>query len=282
MICYKILHFKILFPDIIVLYAFIHDAHPLQVEIIILCVAAFAAGFVDAIVGGGGLIQIPVGLVLLPQYPVATVIGTTKIPSFCGTSMAAYRYSRHVDLNYRHLALMTIIAGCSAFLGSWTLTKVSNDFMKPLLIIVLTAIAIYTYRKKDFGVHTVKHHSAEQVRNFAIFISLIIGFYDGFIGPGTGSFLVWTFITLLGMDFIHASADAKFVNLATNIGSICLFAISGKIVYAIAIPMAVFNAAGGFLGAKMAILRGNAFIRIIFLCVVSATLVKLGYDYFLK
>ncbi|MDP4236074.1 MAG: sulfite exporter TauE/SafE family protein, partial [Bacteroidota bacterium] len=206
----------------------------------------------------------------------------TKIPSFSGTSLAAYQYSRHVELNYKHLALMTIIAGCSAFLGSWTLTKVSNEFMKPLLLVVLSAIAIYTYRKKNFGVHEAKDHTPQQVRNFAIFISLILGFYDGFIGPGTGSFLVWTFITLLGLDFLHASADAKFVNLSTNIGSICLFAISGKIIYAIALPMAVFNAAGGFIGAKMAILRGNAFIRMIFLCVVSATLVKLGYDYLMK
>ena len=258
------------------------ETHSLQVEIIILCIAAFAAGFVDAIVGGGGLIQIPTALILLPQYPVATVIGTTKIPSFCGTSIAAYQYSRHVELNYKHLGLMTIIAGCSAFLGSFMLTKVSNDFMKPLLIIVLSAIAIYTYRKKNFGVHKVKDHTTMQVRNYAIFISLIIGFYDGFIGPGTGSFLVWTFITLLGLDFLHASADAKFVNLSTNIGSIFLFAITGKIIYAIALPMVVFNAAGGFVGSKLAILKGNSFIRIIFLCVVSATLLKLGYDYFLK
>ncbi|MEI8135313.1 MAG: TSUP family transporter [bacterium] len=251
-------------------------------EIIILSIAAFFAGFVDAIVGGGGLIQIPLGLVLLPHIPVATVIGTTKIPSFCGTSMAAYQYSRHVDLNYKHLALMTILAGCSAFFGSFVLTRVSNDFMKPFLIFVLSAIAIYTYRKKNFGVHEVKNHTASQIRMYAIFISLIIGFYDGFIGPGTGSFLVWTFITLLGLDFIHASADAKFVNLSTNIGSIILFAAAGKIIYTIALPMAVCNAAGGFIGARLAILRGNAFVRIIFLCVVSATLIKLGYDYFSK
>ena len=254
----------------------------MSIEVIILCIAAFAAGLVDAIVGGGGLIQIPVGLLMLPQYPVATVIGTTKIPSFCGTSIAAYQYSRHVELNYKHLALMTIIAGSSAFLGSWTLTKVSNDFMKPLLLVVLTVIAIYTYRKKNFGVHTVKNHTTGQVRNYAIAISLLIGFYDGFIGPGTGSFLVWTFITLLGLDFMHSSADAKFVNLSTNIGSICLFAISGKIIYAIAIPMAVFNAAGGYTGSKLAILKGNSFIRTVFLCVVTATLIKLSYDYFLR
>ena len=176
---------------------------------------------------------------------------------------------------------MTIIAGVSAFMGSRLLTLVSNDFMKPFLLIVLCAIAIYTYRKKNFGIHEAKDHSPEQVRMYAISIALVIGFYDGFIGPGTGSFLVWTFITLLGFDFLKASADAKFVNLSTNIGSIILFAISGKIIYAIAFPMAVCNAAGGFLGARLAILRGNRFIRITFLVVVTATIAKLGYDYLL-
>src|SRR5437763_1811818 len=126
-------------------------------EIWIMCAAALAAGFVDAIVGGGGLIQIPIGLLLFPQYPVATVIGTTKIPSFSGTSIAAYQYSRHVDLNYQHLALMTVIAGCSAFFGSFVLTQVNNDFMKPLLLVVFSVIAIYTYRKKNFGIHEVKN-----------------------------------------------------------------------------------------------------------------------------
>ncbi|MEP7233685.1 MAG: TSUP family transporter [Ignavibacteriota bacterium] len=254
----------------------------MQIELLLLCLAAFAAGFVDAIVGGGGLIQIPVGLLLLPQYSVATVIGTTKIPSFCGTSFAAYQYSRHVDLNYKHLALMTLLAGCAAFFGSFVLTRVSNEFMKPLLLILFSAIAIYTYRKKDFGSHSLKYRTPSQIVGIAIAVSLTLGFYDGFIGPGTGSFLIWAFITMLGLDFLHASADAKFVNLSTNIGSILLFALSGKIIYSIALPMALFNAAGGFLGAKLAILKGNNFIRGIFLTVVSATLLKLGYDYFMK
>ncbi len=247
-------------------------------ELLILCVAAFAAGFIDAVVGGGGLIQIPVALVVLPQYPVSTVIGTTKIPSFCGTSLAAAQYARHVELNYKHLAMMTAIAFSAAMTGSKILTLVSNDFMKPLLLVILTIVAIYTYSKKNFGIHSEKEHTDSQHLLYAALISLCIGFYDGFIGPGAGSFFILAFITFLGFDFLKASANAKFLNLSTNLGSITFFILTGRIIFAVAIPMAVCNAAGGFLGAKLAILRGNAFIRIFFLCVVVATILRFAWD----
>ncbi|NII28935.1 TSUP family transporter [Pseudoflavitalea sp. X16] len=251
-------------------------------DLIFLCIAAFLAGFVDAIVGGGGLIQTPVGLVLLPQYPVATVLGTLKIPAFSGTSFAAIQYARMVKLDYKRLAAMTTIAFCAAVAGSRLLTIVSSSFMKPVLLLILIGVAIYTYTKKNFGVHTEKDHSDSQQWWYAAGISLVIGFYDGFIGPGAGSFLILAFVTLLGFDFLKASAHAKFVNLATNLGSIIFFAISGKIIYAIALPMALCNALGGFAGARFAILKGNAFIRILFLVVVCGTILRFAYDIFFK
>jgi uncharacterized membrane protein YfcA len=232
------------------------------------------------VVGGGGLIQIPVGLILLPQYPVATVVGTTKLPSFTGTCFAAYKYSRHVPLNFRHLAIMASIALPMAFLGSRMLTLVHNEFMKPFLLVVLTLVAVYTYTKKNFGEHSEKDHTERQHIIYASLTSFVIGFYDGFIGPGTGSFLILSFVTLLGYDFMKASATAKFINLATNIGSIILFAISGHIIYEIALPMMAANGFGGFLGARMAILRGNKFIRVFFLCVVMATIIRFAWDVF--
>lgn len=250
--------------------------------IIILCVAAFAAGFVDAVVGGGGLIQTPVTLIVLPNLPVSTIIGSLKIPSFSGTSFAAAQYFRKVKMDWKLLLLMMALAVPSAYLGSMLLTQVSNDFMKPLLLVILSLLAIYTYAKKNFGQHSDKSHSIRQQVLYAIIISTTVGFYDGFIGPGTGSFFVVAFISLLGFDFLQASANAKMVNLATNFGSICLFVIKGKIIWAIAIPMAVCNAAGGFVGAKLAINRGNRFIRIFFLIVVIGTLVRFAYDVFLK
>jgi len=249
-------------------------------ELILLCMAAFAAGFIDAIVGGGGLIQTPSAIVLLKQYPVATVIGTLKIPAFSGTFFATAQYAKRVSLNYSQLAVMTGIAFMAAFGGSKLLTMVSNDFMKPLLLVVLIVVAIYTFLNKNFGKHTAKSHTVKKEWLYAALISLVIGFYDGFIGPGAGSFLVLSFITLLGYDFLRASAHAKFVNLATNLGSIVFFAASGKIIYTIAIPMAVCNGVGGFLGARLALLKGNAFIRIFFLVVVTGTIIRFAYDVF--
>jgi uncharacterized membrane protein YfcA len=250
--------------------------------VILLCVAAFAAGFIDAIVGGGGLIQTPAGLILLPTLPVATVIGTLKIPAFSGTSFAAYQYLKKVTMNWKLLFIMMILALPSAFLGSTLLTYMSNDFMKPLLLFILSLLAIYTYAKKNFGQHLERNISERtQILN-AVGISFIVGFYDGFIGPGTGSFLVVAFIALMGFDFLHASANAKMVNLATNFGSICLFVLKGKIIWAIALPMAASNALGGWLGAKLAINKGNGFIRVFFLVVVVGTLVRFAYDVFFK
>jgi uncharacterized membrane protein YfcA len=250
--------------------------------IILLCVASFFAGFIDAIVGGGGLIQTPVALILLPNLPVSSIIGTLKIPAFSGTSFAANQYLKKVDMNWRLLIIMMLLAVPSAFLGSTLLTYVSNDFMKPLLLVVLSLLVVYTYAQKNFGQHVVKNHSTTIQIFYAVIISFIVGFYDGFIGPGTGSFLVLAFIALLGFDFLHASANAKMVNLATNFGSICLFALKGKIIWAIAIPMAFCNAFGGWIGAKLAIKKGNKFIRIFFLVVVIGTLIRFGYDVFYK
>ena len=250
--------------------------------LIILCIAAFFAGFVDAIVGGGGLIQTPVALILLPNLAVSSVIGSLKIPSFSGTALAARQYLRKVEMNWKLLSIMAGVAFASAFLGSSLLTKVHNDFMKPLLLVVLTLIAIYTFSKKNFGQQQAKNLSHNKQLFLAIIISICIGFYDGFIGPGTGSFLVLAFVSVLGFDFLHASANAKMVNLATNFGSICLFVLKGKIIWAIAIPMAVCNAFGGWIGAKLAIKKGNGFIRIFFLIVVIGTLLRFGYDVFFK
>ncbi len=246
----------------------------------LLCIAAFAAGFIDAIVGGGGLIQTPASLVLLRQYPVATVIGTLKIPAFCGTGLAASQYARRVHLQWRQVGGMAALAALAAVAGSRLLTMVSNHFMKPFLLAVLVAAALYTWTNKKFGDHTHKTHSPRRQWTYALMISVGIGFYDGFIGPGAGTFLVLAFISALGFDFLKASAYAKLVNLSTNLGSLVFFALSGKIIYAIALPMAVFNALGGWLGARLALLKGNAFIRIFFLVVVCATILRFAYDVF--
>ena len=154
--------------------------------------------------------------------------------------------------------------------------------MKPILMLVLIMVAIYTYSKKNFGQHISKELSNVKRILYAVIISIVIGFYDGFIGPGTGSFLILSLITIIGIDFLQASANAKMVNLATNAGSITLFLIKGTIIWSIAIPMAICNALGGIIGARLAIIKGNKFIRIFFLIVIVGTLIRFAYDVFIR
>jgi uncharacterized protein len=248
--------------------------------IIFLCIFACLAGFVDAIVGGGGLIQTPAALILLPQLPVATVIGSLKIPSFSGTFFAAKQYIKQVNINWRRMLFMCAIAFIASFSGSLLLTQMSNRFMKPIILVVLVFVAIYSFTKKNFGQHKTEVISEKNKILFPILISLVIGFYDGFIGPGAGSFLVLAFISFLGFDFLQASAHAKLINLATNLGSILLFFLKGHILWQVALPMALCNAMGGIIGARMAISKGNRFIRIFFILVVMATLIRFSYDVF--
>jgi len=247
---------------------------------LILCCIAFLAGFVDAIVGGGGLIQTPAGIILFPNEPISRVIGSLKIPSFTGTFFAARQYLKNVKISKARLLLFTSIAFIAAFTGSYCLTLVSNAFMKPVIFIVLVMIAIYTYTQKNLGLEIQNANFKFKWYQGAC-ICLVIGFYDGFIGPGAGSLLVLAFISILGFDFLQANAHAKVVNLATNLGSILLFLLKGSIIWSIALPMAACNALGGILGSKMAIAKGNKFIRTFFLIVMIATLCRLGYDVFL-
>lgn len=236
----------------------------ISTEIIILCTAAFAAGFIDAIIGGGGLIQTPAVLITLPQYPVATLLGSTKIPSICGTSIAAAQYSLKVKIKLRLLFLMCSIALLAAYTGSKIVSITSNQFMKPVIFCMLIIVALYTYTKKDFGLVQQKNISPVKELVYSSVFALLVGFYDGFIGPGAGSFMVLFFIAALGFDFLKASAHSKLVNVATNLGSIIFFSINGNILYQYALPMAAFNFAGSFLGSRLAILKGNKFIRIFF------------------
>lgn len=251
-------------------------------EIILLCLAAFGAGFIDAIVGGGGLLQTPATLLILPQYPVATLLGTVKIPSFAGTTIAAVKYAKQVKFNYKVLIACTISAFIASFSGAFLVSKINNAQIKPIILVVLVTVALYTYFNKQFGVQQHKQQSIAKQVTLAALFGVIIGFYDGLIGPGTGSFLILVFIAALGFDFLGASAHAKIVNMGTNLAALLYFAYSGHILLQFAIPMAVFNIGGSFLGAKLALLKGNKFVRVFFLIVVFGTILRFAYDVFFK
>ena len=251
-------------------------------ELALLCLAAFAAGFIDAIVGGGGLLQTPATLLILPHYPVATLLGTVKIPSLAGTAVAAFKYAKQVKFNYVVLAACTVAAFLASLSGAYLVSRINNEHIKPIILVVLIAVALYTYFNKQFGVQQQRNQTVKRQVLLAAVFGLIIGFYDGLIGPGTGSFLILVFIGALGFDFIGASAHAKIVNVGTNLAALIYFSSTGHVLFQYAIPMAIFNILGSFLGAKLALLKGNKFIRIFFLIVVFGTILRFAYDVFLK
>ena len=247
--------------------------------IVLACLAAFAAGFIDAVVGGGGLVQTPALLILFPHYPVATLLGTVKIPSFCGTAVSAWQYSRQIEIRWKLVGWIALAAFFAALTGSWMVSLLQNAVLKPIILVVLIGVALYTYRKKNLGyIHTEPEFELALRKGIAL--GILIGFYDGFIGPGTGSFLVLVFIGVLGYDFKNASGHSKIVNLATNFASILYFGSTGHILFELALPMALCNMAGGYTGTRMALLKGNKFIRAFFLSVVGATILRFGYDIF--
>ena len=244
----------------------------------LLCGAAFLAGLIDSIVGGGGLIQLPAMLLLLKGVPVPTVLGTGKVSSLMGTAAALRRYAGQVPLQWRAVGTAAGVAGVFSFLGARVVSRLPQELLPPLVLGLLVVIAIYTFWRKDFGSLHAPRLPARREPLYGALIGLVIGFYDGFFGPGTGSFLLFAFVGLFGYDFVTSSASAKLVNVATNLTALAYFAYTGQILWAVALPMAASNIIGSTLGAHLALRHGTGFVRVLFLVVVSAFIVKLGWQ----
>ncbi len=245
---------------------------------ILLCVFAFSAGFIDSIAGGGGLIQLPALFVLAPSLPVASLLGTNKLASIAGTSMATSHYIRSVKVNWKATLPAVTAALVFSFLGARATTTLSPLVMRPLILVLLIAIAAYTFLKKELGaVHTSKLRSRPEFW-LSLLTGSALGFYDGFFGPGTGSFLIFIFVGIFGFSFLSASVSAKCINVATNLAAVLYFAATDNILYHYALPMAFFNCLGSFVGARLAVLKGSRFVRVIFLVVVSALILRMAYD----
>jgi len=248
--------------------------------LLILSILAFMAGFIDSVVGGGGLIQLPALLVTLPNAPLPTIFGTNKIAALSGTSMAAFQYAKRIRFNLKLLLTISVASFIASYFGAKIVSIINPATLKPIILIILIAIAIYTFIKKDLGKIETKQLPLTRQMIFGAAIGLIIGFYDGFFGPGTGSFFVLAFVVILGFEFVQASAYAKIVNCMTNISALIVFIRQGNYIIGIAILMAVFNIAGSVIGSKMALKRGNGFIRVFFLIIVTIMIIRYGYDVF--
>jgi len=246
-------------------------------ELIALCVASFGAGFIDSIVGGGGLVQLPAFLLILPQYSIVSLLATNKLVSMSGTAVSTYRFSRHIPYSGTIIIPAIISAFLFSILGAYTVSIVNNEFLKPLFMVLLLIVFLVTIKNKYFGI--IDHDPNLLIPVWKpLIIGSVIGFYDGFFGPGTGSFLIIAFVGLLGMTFVQGSAYAKMINLTTNLAAILLFSFRTEFHLEYALPMMIFNIMGALLGVRLAILKGNEFVRGLLRVVVFATILKLSYD----
>lgn len=254
----------------------------MDLQLLLVSLASLLAGFVDAIVGGGGLILVPALFAVFPTTHPATLFGINKSASIWGTGMAALQYSRRVQMSWSALVPAAAAGFAGSFAGAWAVTVVSPGFLRKLLPFVLLGVLLYTLWRKDLGKHHAPRLSGRVEAGAAAAIGLLLGFYDGFFGPGTGSFFVFVFVRALGYDFLNASAAAKLLNTATNLAALILFAIKGHVWWHYALALAVANVAGSVAGTHLALKHGAGFVRGVFLLVVSALILKTGYDAFLR
>ena len=233
-------------------------------------------------VGGGGLIQLPALLILLPGVAVPTVFGTNKLVSITGTTVAATQYARHVRLDWPTLWPAALSAFVCAGLGAKAVSTVHTSFLRPAILMLLIAAAVYVFWQKDFGAIHAPKLSPTLRRWAGIGIGGVLGFYDGFFGPGTGSFLIFTFIGVFGFNFLTASASSKVVNAATNLAAVLFFGFTGHLLYALALPMAVCNISGSVLGTRLAVAKGSRFVRVLFLVVLTGIIARFSWDTFMR
>ena len=245
--------------------------------LILIVLAGFGAGWVDAVVGGGGLIQLP-ALLLVPGISPVQALATNKLGSIFGTTTSAVTYYRRVGPDLKTALPMAVIALAGSFGGAILAAHLPASVFKPIIVAALVAVALFTALKPNVGDITALRHDGHKHYVVACLIGGVIGFYDGLIGPGTGSFLVIALVSAMGYAFLEASAKAKIVNMATNAGALMFFLPHGSILWGLGLLLGVANMAGGYLGARTAVKQGSRFVRVVFLVVVAALIVKLGFD----
>lgn len=249
---------------------------PTLTVLVLLGLAALAAGFVDAVVGGGGLIQLPALLLGLPSASPVQILATNKLASFCGTTVSSATYYRRVRPDPRTFLPLMALAFVGAALGAGIAFLIPRSAFDPIVLVVLVAVGAYVLLKPDIGSATVLRFAGRRHTAAAMATGLAVGFYDGALGPGTGSFFVFLLVGLLGYNFLEGSAKARLANWATNLGALVVFVPQGVVLWDVALVMGAANLVGGYLGARVAVAQGAGFVRIFFIVVVSAFIVRIG------
>jgi len=253
---------------------------PTVTVLVLLGLAALAAGFVDAVVGGGGLIQLPALLIGLPGASPVQILATNKVASICGTSAAAATYYRRIRPDPRTFGPLMACALVGSFGGALVASQIPREAFEPIVLVVLIVLGAYVVLQPDVGEETLLRFAGRQHVAAAMAVGGVIGFYDGALGPGTGTFFVFALVGLLGYDFLEASAKARLANWATNLGALLIFIPTGAVLWKVGMLMGVCNLAGGYLGARTAVDKGARFVRVFFIVVVSAFIVRIGGDVF--
>jgi uncharacterized protein len=247
--------------------------------IVLLLLAGLAAGWVDAVVGGGGLIQLP-ALLLVPGINPVQALATNKLGSIMGTSTSAITYYRRVQPDLRTAGPMALAALAGAFGGAIGASYIPEQLFKPMILVVLVGVLTWTLLKPNVGQHDNLRWVGNGHKRIAAVIGLLIGAYDGLLGPGTGTFLVISLVSALGYSFLPASAIAKIVNFATNAGALIFFVPSGAVIWSLGLGLGVANLIGAYIGARMAVAKGSKFVRVVFVVVVGALIARLAWDVF--
>lgn len=248
-------------------------------DFLLLGAGAFLAGLIDAVVGGGGLIQLPLLLAGMPEAGIPVLFGTNKLSSIAGTASAAWQYARKIQIPWDVARPASVAALLAAAVGAATVSFIPAAALRPMVLVLLLLVGSYVLFKPGFGQQKTSILPSVSRKRMAVLVGSVLGFYDGFFGPGTGSFLIFAFVRWFGMDMLQASATSKFVNLATNFAALLYFVSHEGVLWKVGLLMALANIAGAQLGARLAVRRGNGFVRILLLVVVTALLMKLGWDY---
>jgi uncharacterized membrane protein YfcA len=247
--------------------------------LIALCIAAVFAGWIDAVAGGGGLLQLPALLVALPGVEPVQALGTNKVSSVFGTAAATATYARKAPPDVRTALPMAVAAFGGSALGALTASHLPAQAFRPIIVVLLAAVWLWTLLSPQMGQsQELRWNGRRRHYVVATAAGLAIGFYDGILGPGTGSFLLIVLVAGLGYSFLNASSTAKVVNLGTNIAAIIVFGLTGSILWLLGLIMGLCNVVGAVIGARMAIRRGSGFVRVVFLTVVGLLILRLAWD----
>ena len=251
---------------------------PSTTTLVLMALAAVCAGWVDAVVGGGGLIQLPALLLGFPQAAPIQILATNKLSSICGTSVSAVTYYRRVRPDLKTAIPLALLAFGGSLIGALLASRIPKAAFNPIILVVLIGVGTYTLLKPRLGRETDLRFSGHRHLLAGTGVGFLVGMYDGALGPGTGSFLVFALVGLLGYAFLQASALAKIANFATNLAALAIFIPQGAVMWKVGLLMGLGNLIGGYLGARTAVAKGAGFVRIVFVIVVGAFIVKIGLD----